>query len=294
MRPQAARVHRNAGRLEPAGDDGRAQLGLDHVQRRAQLRIAHQAHTGTRRVVRQHRASGLGRGRIRGFRARPLHRLARCRLDLGQREPARAQQHRVPARTVNDGGLDAHLTRPTIEHPDLVQSGATPLELLTHMLRGGGADAPKAVGAWRGHAQDAVLRTGIEQLARHRVRRAAQADGVMPPSGGRGHARIAGHDHRQRAGPEGLRQTLRHRRERRDEMQRRLRVGHMHDQRVIGRTALGGKDACHRRVVVGTRTEAINGLGRQGQQAPVGKALGGPLDRVRLGGGVEHGHGRVL
>jgi hypothetical protein len=42
-----------------------------------------------------------------------------------------------------------------------------------------------------------------------------------------------------------------------------LRIGHVHDQRVIQWPALGRIDARHRRVVVGTRGQAVDGLGGQ-------------------------------
>ena len=42
---------------------------------------------------------------------------------------------------------------------------------------------------------------------------------------------------------------------------------HMNDEWVVGRSAFGGKNLCHCRCVVGVRCQAINGFGRQTQQA---------------------------
>jgi hypothetical protein len=82
-------------------------------------------------------------------------------------------------------------------------------ELVVHVLRRGRADAAEAVGAGPGHAGHAGLGAGQQQRLRHRMRRAAQADGVLPAGGGGADAGLARQDQRQRAGPEGLHQLLR-------------------------------------------------------------------------------------
>ena len=211
-------------------------------------------------------------------------------VDLGQRELAGAQQHRMSARTIDDGGLDPHLTRPAIEHPDLVQAGAPPLELLAHMLRGGGADAAKLVRAGRSQAPNGrlALQAGLQQSLGHRVRRAAQANGGLPARGGLGDAWSAGQDEGQRPGPEGLDQLLGKHRDGLGVVGHGgagalgvpLGIGHMHDQRVVGRAALGRKNVGHGVGVVRIGGQAVHGFGRQTDQLALGQRVG------RAGNGV--------
>jgi hypothetical protein len=99
------------------------------------------------------------------------------RLDLRARDGARAQQHRRAAAAVDDGRLDAHVAGTAVDHQQAVA------ELVAHVLRGGRADAAEAVGAGARQAGHAQLGAGLQQRLRHRVRGAAQADGVLPAGG---------------------------------------------------------------------------------------------------------------
>ena len=44
------------------------------------------------------------------------------------------------------------------------------------------------------------------------------------------------------------------------------RIGDVDDQRVIRRPAFGPEDLCDRRIIVGTRSQAVDSLGRKGDQ----------------------------
>ena len=197
-----------------------------------------------------------------------------------------AQQHRRAARAVDDGRFDAHAARAAVQHQQLVA------ELLRHVLCRGGADAAEAVGAGRGQPAHAARGCRRQQRVRHRVRRAAQADGGVATRRRLGHAGAARQNQRQRTGPEGVDQLLREGRHAGGELGHLRRAGHVHDQRVVGRAALGGKDAAHRRVAAGVGGQTVHGLGRQADQLPGGQGGGGAGNGVgELA--VKH-HGRAL
>ena len=59
-------------------------------------------------------------------------------------------------------------------------------------------------------------------------------------------------------------------------------IGHMHDQGIETRPALGGEDAGHRLAVCGVRAQAINRLGRESDQ----RAVAQQLRRAADGGGI--------
>ena len=56
-----------------------------------------------------------------------------------------------------------------------------------------------------------------------------------------------------------------------------LRVGDVHDQRVVRGPALGGKDAAHRVGIAGIGCEAVDGLGRQADDPPLRQASHRPV-----------------
>ena len=158
------------------------------------------------------------------------------------------------------------------------------------MQRRCGADVAEAVGAGRGQPGYAACFQRLQNGLCRRVRRAAQADGGMLSGCGVGHIGPARHDHGEWPGPEGLHQ--------RGGMVGQLLqkafcgkvlgrsgIGHVHDERVPHRAAFGGVDARHGLVVVGAGGQAVNGFGRQAQQAALGKDVGRLFD----GGGVGCG-----
>ena len=138
---------------------------------------------------------------------------------------------------VDDGGFDSHLTGAAIQ--DQVDAIA---ELVAHVLSRGRADAPEAVGGRRGDS----TAEGPQQRLRYRVRGHSQANRVL----------TAGHlvddvlrtleNERQRTRPEMLGERARSWRHLARPLRQRRRRGQMHDQRMIGRPALGCEDATHR------------------------------------------------
>ena len=119
------------------------------------------------------------------------------------------------------------------------------------------------------------------------MRRAAQADGGVAAGGGAGHAFAARQDQGQRAGPEGVDQALREIGHGGGKVRHGGRPGHVHDQRVVGRAALGGKDGAHRRVVAGVGRQAVDRLGGQAEQLAGGEPLDREINGLRLRA-VEH------
>ena len=138
------------------------------------------------------------------------------------------------------------------------------------------ADQPRGVGAGGGHRQQ----HGLQQGARQRVRRHPHRDGVE--TGGRhGRDRRAGRprqDQGQRPGPAGLgqrhRAAIKH-----GDGAGAGKVGHVHDQGVVRRPALGAVDAGHRRVVGRDRAQPVDGLGRERHEATPAQGRGRRLDR---------------
>lgn len=118
-------------------------------------------------------------------------------------------------------------------------------------------------------------------ITRDRVRRAAQANGGLPARGGLGNARSAGQDEGQRPGPEGLDQLLGKHRDGLGVVGHGgagalgvpLGIGHMHDQRVVGRAALGRKNVGHGAGVVRIGGQAVHGFGRQTDQLALGQRV---------------------
>ena len=130
------------------------------------------------------------------------------------------------------------------------------------MLRRGRADAAKAVGAGAGQAGAA----GLQQGQRHRVRGAAQADRVLPAGRSGCHAGAARQNQSQRAGPEGRNQSRSKGRHVAGVVGHLRGAGHVHDQRVVRRPALGGKDQRHGGIVGCICAQAVNRLGRKSDQ----------------------------
>lgn len=195
-----------------------------------------------------------------------------------------AQQHGHAPGAVDDGRFNANRTGTAVQHQQISA------KLTGHMRRRGGADAAKLVRAGRSQAPNGrlALQAGLQQSLGHRVRRAAQANGGLPARGGLGNARSAGQDEGQRPGPEGLDQLLGKHRDGLGVVGNGgagalgvpLGIGHMHDQRVVGRAALGRKNVGHGAGVVRIGGQAVHGFGRQTDQLALGQRVG------RAGNGV--------
>ena len=91
---------------------------------------------------------------------------------------------------------------------------------------------------------------------------------VAPPGHGIRHFGPLGQHQRQRPGPESLRQPRRGVRPSGGNSTHLRHLRHMHDQRIVGRPALGRKDPGHGRRVQGIRPQAVNRLGRKRHQPP--------------------------
>ena len=94
-----------------------------------------------------------------------------------------------------------------------------------------------------------------------------------------GQSARARHHEAQGAGPEGPGQRLRLRAEI-TQREGRLGVRHMGDERVEGGPALGGIDAGHRLAIGGVGAEAVDGLGREGDEPALAQGLCGGVDVV--------------
>ena len=241
---------------------GQLQLGQRGLQGRAVLH----RHRRVRGVMRFERAGRARRARVGKTvrRGRQLvdHGGDRLRADL-----AGTQQHRAvagQARQVDDGRFDADLAGSAVEHRPQRAVGA---ELVAHVLRGGRADVAELVGRRRRDAAAAALE-GLQQRDRHRMRRAAQADRVLPAGNGGGNAGGALEDHGQRAGPERGGQLARLRGNLGGPV---IEVGagrQVDDHRMVLRPALGGIDGGDGGRVLCVGAEAVHGLGRKGDDLP--------------------------
>ena len=154
-------------------------------------------------------------------------------------------------------------------------------EIVQHMLRGGGRDVAGAVGGRRDHRPAEPA----QEAARHRMLRHPHGDAVeaggargrRPGSSPRfGSTSVSGPGQNARGEP------LRRRVEHRKPLGGR-EIGHMRDQRIERRPALGGVEPRDRRAVGGVGAEPVDRLGRERDQSAVGKA-----DR-RVGHGDEIG-----
>ncbi len=205
----------------------------------------------------------------RAARARPASRSGSpaAASMRGARQHARAQQHRVAARAVDDGRLDAHRAGAAVEHQQRRRRTPRP-----RGRRGVGLMRPKrlALGAATPAtpssraARSRAWATGCAGQRRPMLSCPPAAAAATP--GARGTITVSGPGQKasiRRCATGGTAAAK----------ARALgSIGHVHDQRVVGRPALGGEDACHRRVVVGARAEAVDGLGREGHELAGGQA----------------------
>ncbi len=121
-------------------------------------------------------------------------------------------------------------------------------------------------------------RTGFEQRQGHRVRRAAQADGVLTASGCGGDVWAARQNQGQRAGPESIHQLLRELRNLARKTAGTGCIRHVDDKWVLTWAAFGGEDFGDGGFVGGVCCQTVNSLGGQTDQT----ASGDNFCRLRL------------
>ena len=195
-----------------------------------------------------------------------------------ERQSTGAQQARRRDRQVDDRALDADGTAAAVDDGvDLA------VHVLEHVLRGGGAGTAGGVAAGRG---DGNARRG-DDAQRRRVVRAAHADRRQTRRRLRGNDIAAGEDHRQRAGPEALREQIRLRRHVMAVPLEPRGVRNVDDEGVVLRTALGLKDVPHGLAVEGVRTQTVDRLRRDADEPAAAENVGGRLGGLRIGIGVQ-------
>ena len=133
-----------------------------------------------------------------------------------------------------------------------------------HVRRSGGRGAAAGIGRGGG---DGAAHCG-EEFARRRAAGQAQTHAIQPRADDIRDAVALFQYQRDRPGPVGLDELFCQRRETGILFYLRF-IADVHDQRVIGRAALGGEDARHRRRIARIGAEAVHGLGREGDQPPV-------------------------
>ena len=208
------------------------------------------------------------------LRDRLIHRhLAEHGAQLLERQPARAQQTRRRAGQVDDGRFHTHAAGPAVHH-----AVDPAVHVLADMRGGRTARAARGVGARRGDWNAG----GRDDRARHRVIGAAHPDGVQPAGGDERHAVRLRQYHRQRPGPEAPGKAVRRLRHVLAVAREPARVGDMQDERVILRAALGLKNVPHGVRVQSVRAEAVDRLGRDGEQPAAAQNVRGLFDRRAL------------
>ena len=189
------------------------------------------------------------------------------RFEMNRRNMPRPQHDRLAARAVDDGRFDADLAGAAVE-----DQGHALTEFFSDVRRGGRADAAEAVGRRRGDAGGFAIALALgagkaaQQLKRHRMAGHAQADGILAAGHGIGYPGLLFQDQGQRAGPEGFHQLPGDGRHLLGPMVDGVVAGQMDDQRVVGRTPLGSKYLGDRCRVGGIRPQAVDRLGRDGDQ----------------------------
>src|SRR5436190_2671059 len=201
------------------------------------------------------------------------------RGDVGAGDAAGPQEHGLCARKIDNGGLDADVARSAFQHAIDVAA-----QILAHVRRRGRRHPAEAIRRGRGDAA-AELR---QQLMRHRMSRHAHADVVLAAGDEVLRQRRAPEDQGERTGPELARELARRVRYIACPGESARRAVEVHDDRVLGRTALhgielryGGRTGC-----VGA--QAVNRFGGKCDQPAAPKNFHGAPDLVRhsLSGGA--------
>ena len=120
------------------------------------------------------------------------------------------------------------------------------------------------------------------------MRRAAQANRRLPAGRGSGNVFAARQDHRQRPGPERLHQTLGKWRHAGGVVDYPCRIGHMHDQRMVGGPALGRKNPGYCFIAGRIGAQAIDGFSRKADQFAGPDASSGLDNSLRVGTRQNH------
>ena len=148
------------------------------------------------------------------------------------------------------------------------------------MRRARRARLPRRVGAGRGE----WCARGRDERAGYRVRGHAHCDGGMTGRDDRRDARrVHGEEECERAGPERAHEGFVGRRGgigRREEGSKHRGGGYVYDQRIVGRSALGGEDFGGGGRVEGESTEAIDGLRWKGDDMAFCQVLDSSFDGV--------------
>ena len=198
-------------------------------------------------------------------------------FDVVARQAAGPQQHRL-AETGDDGRFDADRRRAAID--DEIDAAA---QIGEHVRRRGRRDVAGAIGRRR-HDRPAE---GGEDFLRHRVMGHAHRDAVEARGRELGDRTAGGlgQHQRQRPWPKRLGKFFGFRIEP-SQYPRRRQIGHVGDQRIERRPALGLVEPRDGLAVGGIGAEAVNRLGRKRNQ-PAGLEA---AHRIANGGGIGPRH----
>ncbi len=199
-------------------------------------------------------------------------------LEGAQRDRARADDPRRVDREIEDGGGGAAPRGPGVEDQvDLLPQGGG------HLLRGQGGRASRAVGA---RGDDGAAR-GARQPGGDGVGRDPDPDGLAPAQEPLGQALRRGKDEGQRAGPKRGGEPARRFGHLARARPHRLHVGRDERQGHPLRTAFRLEHPLDRLRVTRVGPEAVEGLGRIGDEPPGAQQLGraaqrGPVGLLRI------------
>jgi hypothetical protein len=198
--------------------------------------------------------------------------------EIFQRDAAVSQEARRSFTVEGDNaGLNANLRRLTEQH-----RVNAPIKLLEHVVGGGGREASEAIRTWRSDR-----RSGSANESQSRfVSRQAHADRLEPSADQpRNLGSRRGND-RECTWPEGVRQeshTWISECVLSEEARKVGAISDVHDERVKGWTTLRLKDSCNGWSIEGVRTEAVHGLGGEGDEPTCANDCRGAWHRFRSG-----------
>ena len=200
--------------------------------------------------------------------------MAENRLQRLERQPARTKEPRRCARQVDDRRFHADRAGAAVEHAlDLA------VHVLDHVFDARRARTARGIARWSRNRH--VCRG--DDRARDGVVWAADADGLQSARRAQRHDGLARQNHRQRTRPEVLCQRISLRRDSFAVPRQPRAVGHVDDQRIVLRAALGQKNAQHRVLVQRIRAETVDRLRRDRQQPAIPDDLRGSLDILFCG-----------
>ena len=194
-------------------------------------------------------------------------------------DAAGPEQARHAVFDLDDGRFDAYRRRPAVD--DEANAVA---KIIRHRLRRRGADAARAVRAWRGDRPAETRDQPGGEAARHPQRDRVQSGGNQRVDAGAGPQR---QDEGERPRPEFFGQQARQRIEDRDVV-RHFDRADMGDQRVEARPAFRLEDARHRLPAGGVAGQPVYRLGRHGDDLAGGKQRQRRIHRVARGNHFSH------